>query len=1111
MLSLLPAIEERRHFRQFALQVPHLADGGGALLLRAGQPFLQRFDRGPRVLLRLRLPLLRDQFLSLGLGGQLGAQVLLTLLGVGAGRVVLLLHFLPKVRFQRPETGFRLHVAAAKNLIIQGLQFGAGSVQLHLPLLIALERLRLEQFILLLRLKIQAGFRGADARPGFTLPFLASCMQLCGPLFSQFGFPSGGPLGQLQLALLELGEEGELLLLQLLSQPRIGFTRFDVNLAIRFGLQPVQLLLRLRLHVPQSSFRLRLQLLFTLGEPDLGSLFPLLRFLAPARVHLTHTGLQFALKCFLTLADVLFDSGLLLRKARVGFEGQLLLAELQLMLKRFALLALRLGKLQLLPLPLMLRLAGRLLALTDRLLPGAGQIEGKGFHLQLQLGERDVTGVQGFFRLQRPPGRCFLCGQCAIRHLPADLHPLGSAVLRDFHQLLVMLLDEGRAFRLVGGMVSLQLLAHLDQAIRPAILAQLNLSFDFGFLEIAQGVLLRQHLVERLRQAGKLELPLAFLLLPLLVACGGGRVRRCQIFFAKGHLIGGFTGQAFRPQNLLAPRPRVKPVQPLAKKTETMRRTRLFRLEEGGETNFNHQRRQEGDDECEHRINPDAHHADLIGENVTAFLGARGDRHGTLTHQQSAHDFHRGGDAMHLGVFDGRLARLVESLGLLAAHIGLGANPVHFLHGRCQLLIRQLGLRRPFRRQLGLGHQQLFALAVCFLPPGAGTPVELLAHAAGVHLHLTHPVTPAVVDGEQFGLFGFDLGVNLRDLHRFQDSVRFAHRRHAGIDRLSHQLASEEIGAAILCLFLFIGRLPVRVFSHSRFVGVFDARLLRVPLGSPAHLDFAPGPQIGDGLGELGGIGIKLRDDAGLAGSDLGQLLLLIVRQGNGILARAFIVFERLLKVRLHFGLSRTQLRQLLFAAGFLLINARQLTVELGDSNFLIGRLLQKFAGRFHGGGHFVNRHVLDQLEGQHTDQRQPHNQHEPLLPAMTGSGPDGQRQFQQLHREDGRANRTDAKENDAHAAGHADHLLIFPSSGQNDELHDGRHYDQWQGQVGYAFAFPPLPRREPRDVLRGRPRVGMLRLRWARILHKQFFKYKCQSATKPRGWQIVCHGQKTK
>ena len=86
------------------------------------------------------------------------------------------------------------------------------------------------------------------------------------------------------------------------------------------------------------------------------------------------------------------------------------------------------------------------------------------------------------------------------------------------------------------------------------------------------------------------------------------------------------------------------------------------------------------------------------------------------------------------------------------------------------------------------------------------------------------------------------------------------------------------------------------------------------------HFGFAAGAQIGDGLGELFGVGIKLLDDGGLAGFHFGQLFLLIIGQADGVLARLLIALERLFQLGLGLGLLRGQFGQLVFAVGFLLL-----------------------------------------------------------------------------------------------------------------------------------------------------------------------------------------------
>src|SRR2546425_8667514 len=95
--------------------------------------------------------------------------------------------------------------------------------------------------------------------------------------------------------------------------------------------------------------------------------------------------------------------------------------------------------------------------------------------------------------------------------------------------------------------------------------------------------------------------------------------------------------------------------------------TLLLSMENGGETDLHHQRGKESDDESQHGINPNPHHADLVGEYVTTLPGRGFDRHGAFTLDQATHDFHRGGDAVHLSFSNGGLTRLVKSLSLFAA------------------------------------------------------------------------------------------------------------------------------------------------------------------------------------------------------------------------------------------------------------------------------------------------------------------------------------------------------------------------------------------------------------------------------------------------------------
>jgi len=135
---------------------------------------------------------------------------------------------------------------------------------------------------------------------------------------------------------------------------------------------------------------------------------------------------------------------------------------------------------------------------------------------------------------------------------------------------------------------------------------------------------------------------------------------------------------------------------------------------------------------------------------------------GRSPHDQAAHDFHRGRDAVHLRVPDGRLPRLVISLSLLAASIDLRANPVRFLDYCRKLLVNLF----PFRlllfcqgRQRG---RQFFAL----LSDSSRLLLERRSNPSRKRRHRRLPGRPfatLVIDGEQFRLFDFDLVVDFRD------------------------------------------------------------------------------------------------------------------------------------------------------------------------------------------------------------------------------------------------------------------------------------------------------------------------------------------------------------
>ena len=121
-----------------------------------------------------------------------------------------------------------------------------------------------------------------------------------------------------------------------------------------------------------------------------------------------------------------------------------------------------------------------------------------------------------------------------------------------------------------------------------------------------------------------------------------------------------------------------------------------------------------------------------------------------------------------------------------------------------------------------------------------------------------------------------------------------------------------------------------------------------------------------------------------LAGLHLGELFLLIIGQADSVLAHSIIALKRLLKLGLGAGLLRGQLRKLVFALCSLALDGRQLAIELSNFGFLDCCLLQHLAGWSHRNAHFIDRHVLDQLERQHTNQWQPDHQHEAFLQALT-------------------------------------------------------------------------------------------------------------------------------
>ena len=224
---------------------------------------------------------------------------------------------------------------------------------------------------------------------------------------------------------------------------------------------------------------------------------------------------------------------------------------------------------------------------------------------------------------------------------------------------------------------------------------------------------------------------------------------------------------------------------------------------------------------------------------------------------------------------------------------------------------------------------------------------------------------------------------DLRDQSWFKNSVGLALGGHAGIDGFAHELTLEKVGLIVLRLVFYISRFLIGVISQFRFIGILNACFLSVPFGGSGQLRFATRAQVGNGFGDIFCVGIKLLDDGGLAGFHLGQFFLLIISEVDGILARIVIALERLFEFYLGLGLLRGQLRELAFAFRFLPLDGRQLAIELGNFDFLCGRLLEHLAGWSHRSAHLINRHILHQLERQQTNQWQPDDQHEALLPAM--------------------------------------------------------------------------------------------------------------------------------
>ena len=129
----------------------------------------------------------------------------------------------------------------------------------------------------------------------------------------------------------------------------------------------------------------------------------------------------------------------------------------------------------------------------------------------------------------------------------------------------------------------------------------------------------------------------------------------------------------------------------------------------------------------------------------------------------------------------------------------------------------------------------------------------------------------------------------------------------------------------------------------------------------------------------------------------------------------------------------------------FLIFDSLQFAIQLAYFGFLDHRLFQELGGGGQGYAHFINRHVFDQLERQHTDQRQPYHQHETLLPAVPRRCPDRQGQLEQFAREDRGPDWTDAEEGHRHPQRQANRLLVLPTGRQNHEFRHRGHGQQGQ------------------------------------------------------------------
>src|SRR5262249_12176473 len=122
---------------------------------------------------------------------------------------------------------------------------------------------------------------------------------------------------------------------------------------------------------------------------------------------------------------------------------------------------------------------------------------------------------------------------------------------------------------------------------------------------------------------------------------------------------------------------------------------------------------------------------------------------------------------------------------------------------------------------------------------GAGAMIEFLPQPAGIGVHLSNAIPALVINGQQFGFFGFDLRVYLRNqgrraavkLRRLWILVCLTHRRHAGVNRFFHQLTVQKISCGVRSLVFFISRFLIGIIGDAGFIRIINAGLFRVPFG----------------------------------------------------------------------------------------------------------------------------------------------------------------------------------------------------------------------------------------------------------------------------------------